>query len=178
VRTTAGSSAPREAGPSIRRAGPDDLAGVVALWIALTRDHARREPLFALAPGAEAQIRGLIAAQLRDPDTALFVAETGRDEAADAGPASGPIGLCIVRVDRVPPIHAETRRAEITDLFVNERRRRSGVGGALVDHAFEWARRRGAPRIEVRVESGNDAGRAFWRARGFGHFMDVLHRRL
>lgn len=158
--------------PLLRRAGPDDLAAVTALWIALTELHAAREPLFALAPGAEAEVRRLISAQLRDPDTALFVAE-------EPGGSGGVlVGLCSVCVDRAPPIHAETRRAEITDLFVAAAQRRRGIGSALVDRAFAWARQRGAPRIEVRVATHNDAGRAFWRVRGFAPFMDVLHRRL
>ena len=147
--------------------------------MALTRDHARREPLFTLAPGAEAEVRGLIAALLRDPDVALLLAEdAGTTPVAAGSDAAAAVGLCIVRVDRAPPIHAETRHTKITDLFVTEPRRRQGVGDALVDRAFEWARARGAPRVEVRVESGNEGGRAFWRARGFGPFMDVLHRRL
>lgn len=156
---------------AIRRAKPADLAGITALWIALTRAHAVREPLYALVPGAEDEVRRLVGAQLRDPDTALFVAEAG-------GPGSELAGLCIVRADRAPPIHAETRRAEITDLFVADARRRRGVGSALVDRAYRWARDRGAPRIEVRVAAHNDGGRAFWRAQGFGDFMDVLQRRL
>lgn len=157
--------------PALRRAGPEDLPGVTALWIALTEDHARREPLYALAPGAEIEVRRLIEAQLRDPDTALFVAERAEGGGRLAG-------LCIVRVDRAPPIHAETRRAEITDLYVDDVQRRRGVGSALVERAYAWARERGVPRVEVRVAAHNDAGRAFWRAQGFGDFMDVLQRRL
>jgi GNAT superfamily N-acetyltransferase len=146
------------------------VPGVVALWIALSEAHAARDPLYALVPGAEGEVRRLVDAQLRDPDTATFVAER-----ADS---AGLAGLCIVRVDRAPPIHAETRRAEITDLYVEDARRRRGVGSALVERAYAWARQRGAPRVEVRVAAHNEVGRAFWRAQGFGDFMDVLHRRL
>lgn len=153
---------------AVRRADRADAAGVTALWLALTRLHAEQEPLFALAPGAEAEARRLVEAQLRDPDTALFVVGEGARLAA----------LCIVRVDVAPPIHDETRRAEITDLFVDAGQRRRGLGSALVAAAEAWARERGAPRVEVRVATKNTVGQAFWRARGFADFMDVLHRRL
>lgn len=154
----------------MRRAGRRDLDRVTALWIALTEYHAALEPLFALREGAEEEVRRIVEAQLRDPDTACLV----QDEGAGAALA----GLCIVRVDRAPPVHAEVCRAEITDLFVRPHRRRRGVGRALVESAAAIARERGATRLEVRVASRNEAGRAFWEASGFGSFMDVLHRRL
>ena len=114
-----------------------------ALWIALTEWHAEREPLFALAPGAEGEARRLLDAQLRDPDTAVVV----------VGEEAPLEGLCIVRVDSAPPIHEETRRAEITDLYVDPAERRRGIASALVSRAHEWARERGASRVEVRVVS-------------------------
>ena len=152
----------------VRRTGKRDLDPVTALWIALTEYHASLESLFALRDGAEDEVRRIVDAQLRDPDTALFV----HDEAPTLA------GLCVVRVDRAPPVHAEVCRGEITDLFVREAARRRGIGRALAETAFDWARERGALRIEVRVAVANHAGRAFWQASGFESFMDVLHRRL
>lgn len=152
----------------VRPAERRDLDRVAALWLALTDHHAALDPLFALRDGAEDEVRRILEAQLRDPDTAVLLHE-------DAGTLSG---LCIVRVDRAPPIQAEVSRGEITDLFVCEAARRRGVGRALVAAGVGWARERGADRLEVRVAVRNREGQAFWRASGFGDFMDVLHRRL
>ena len=152
----------------VRRAEQADLDRIVALWLALTEHHARLEPLFTLRPDAASEAHRLVAAQLRDPDVACFVQ-------AEEGSLTG---LCIVRVDRAPPIHAELRRAEITDLFVAPAQRRNGVGRVLLGAALDWARARGIDRVEARVSSENRPGQAFWRASGFGDFMDVLHRRL
>lgn len=152
----------------VRLATRRDVEQVVALWIALTEYHAALSPLFAMRAGAEAEVRRIVEAQLRDPNTALFVCES----------AATLTGLCIVRVDRAPPIHAEVCRGEISDLFVVEALRRGGIGRALAEAAIVWAREQGASRIEVRVASDNQRGQAFWRASGFGAFMDVLHRRL
>ena len=152
----------------LRQAGAGDLDGVCALWLALTRDHAERDPLYALRPGAEAEVRRLLAAQLADPQVAAFVCG-----------AEPPFpGLAIVRVERAPPIHPETRRGEISDLYVVPAARRRGLGRALAGAAARWAAARGAERLEIRVAADNPEGAAFWRALGFAPHMDVLHRRL
>jgi len=77
-----------------------------------------------------------------------------------------------------PASLAETGRVSITELFVRDSGRRSGLGRALAEAAFAWAKERGAERVEVRVAVRNAAGQGFWRALGFGDFVDVLHRRL
>jgi ribosomal protein S18 acetylase RimI-like enzyme len=156
-----------EAG-GVRRGVRDDLDRVTALWIALTEHHARIEPLFALSGDVAAHARGLLLAQLRDPDAQVFV--HGEGDALD--------GLCSVRIDRAPPVHVEVLRAEITDLFVDPAQRRRGIAEALLSAALAWARTRGIDRVEARVSARNQEGQAFWRAAGFGDFMDVLHRRL
>ena len=151
-----------------RRATRADLAAVTALWIELTRHHAAVDPHFALRAGADAEVQRLLGAQLRDPDTAIFVA-------GDGGAISG---FAIACVRAAPPIHAETCRAEISDLYVAPARRRRGCGRALVDVATRWAQGRGAERIEVNVSPRNPEAQAFWRAAGYGEHMSVLHRRL
>jgi len=141
---------------------------VTALWIELTRHHAALDPHFVLRAGADAEARHLLAAQLRDPDTAIFV----------AGEPGAVFAFAIACVRRAPPIHPETCRAEITDLYVAPARRRGGCGHALVAAATRFASERGAERVEVHVSPRNPEAQAFWRAEGYGAHMDVLHRRL
>ncbi|MFP8877495.1 MAG: GNAT family N-acetyltransferase [Myxococcota bacterium] len=152
----------------IRLARSADLNRMLEAWLALTRYHARFERLFELRPGAEAEVRELLRAQLRDPDAAAWLV---LDEPQ-------LVGYAAARVDRAPAIHPEQMRAEITDLWVPEGWRRRGVGCELAARAFEWARERGAERIEVRVSPRNLPGQGFWAAQGFGDFMDVLQRPL
>jgi ribosomal protein S18 acetylase RimI-like enzyme len=152
----------------IRRADQRDLERLVALWIDLTEHHAGIDPLFELRAGAEDEVRRLLEAQLRDPETAVFVREE-----------SGRLaGFCSMRIAHALPIHQEVARAEITDVAVRQEQRRRGIGRGLVEAALAWLRERGVSRVEVRVAVGNPEGQRFWRALGFAPFVDVLHRRV
>jgi hypothetical protein len=88
-----------------------------------------------------------------------------------------PDAFAIACVRHAPPIHPETCRAEITDLYVSPTRgaaasaARSSRGDALGDRARRRARR------GARLAAQPDA-QAFWRAQGYGAHMNVLHRRL
>jgi ribosomal protein S18 acetylase RimI-like enzyme len=152
----------------VRRARARDLDRVAALWSAITRHHAHLDPFFRMREGADSELRELLSALMRDPDAEIFV----YDEDGDLP------GMCIVRIDRAPPILEEIERAEITDLGVREDLRRRGIGRRLVAEAMRWVRESGVLRVEVQVATGNAEGQAFWRSQGFGDFMDVLHKRL
>jgi ribosomal protein S18 acetylase RimI-like enzyme len=153
---------------SLRRAGPNDLTGLVDLWIEVTTHHADLDSLFTLRPNARPVIERLIGSQLRDSDAAILVVDSGDSLA----------GFCCVRIDRAPPILEETRRAEITDLGVRAAHRRRGLGRMLATAALDWSAEQGIDRVEVRVASRNPEGQAFWRDLGFADLMDVLQRRL
>jgi ribosomal protein S18 acetylase RimI-like enzyme len=152
----------------VRPAETRDLDRVAALWTAITHHHAALDPLFSQRPDADDALRELIGELHRDRDAAIFVFDAGGDLP----------GMCIVRIDRAPPILEETERAEITDIGVRDEARRQGIARRLVDAALAWVRAAGVERVEVQVAVGNPEGQAFWRALGFGDLLQVLHRRL
>jgi hypothetical protein len=47
-----------------------------------------------------------------------------------------------------------------------------------VSTSLDWLREQGARSVVVSVASGNPEGQAFWRALGWGAFVDVLERPL
>jgi ribosomal protein S18 acetylase RimI-like enzyme len=152
----------------VRRAEPRDLEAVTGLWLAIGAHHAGLGPAFALRADARPEARALLRALLRDPDAAAFLyEEDGRAQ-----------GLCLVRIDRAPPIGVEAARAEISDLGVAPERRRRGIGRLLVSRARAWIHERGVRRVEVRVAVRNAEGQAFWRALGFADLVDVLELHL
>ena len=154
----------------VRIARMQEIDRVAALWALITEHHAALDPLFRMRSGtvAAGELRELLRALQRDPDAEILVYDC----------AGTPEGLCIVRIDRAPPILEETERAEITDLGVRPGMRRKGIGRLLVAEAQSWVRDRGVARIEIQVATGNREGQAFWRSIGYANLMDVLHKRL
>jgi ribosomal protein S18 acetylase RimI-like enzyme len=158
------SAPPRDV--AIRRARRSDLDAIGELWRSLITLHAEFDPAFRVTD--EAVPARALAQLLDDTKSAAWIAEAEQRV----------VGFCAVRVVDSPRALAESRRAEITELFVAPGARRSGLGRSLVDAALAWARERGAERVEVRVAARNDTGQSFWRSLGFGAFVDVLDRRL
>jgi len=152
----------------VRPARNQDLEQVAELWVGITHHHSRIDPLFTLRADSKGELRELLASVMRDRDAEIFVYDCEAELA----------GMCIVRIDRAPPILEEIERAEITDLGVRESLRRQGIGRALVAEALGWVEASGVDRVEVQVAHGNEEGQAFWRAAGFGDLMDVLQKRL
>jgi GNAT superfamily N-acetyltransferase len=154
----------------VRLARAQEIDRVAALWTGITQHHAVLDPLFRMrrGPVADSELRELLRTLQRDPDAAILVYDL-----------EGTLeGLCIVRIDHAAPILEETERAEITDLGVRPALRRRGIATRLVEEAQAWVTDRGVARIEIQVAHGNREGQAFWRARGFEDFMDVLHKRV
>lgn len=154
----------------LRRAGPHDLEAATELWLRLGDHHAAMDPAFAQRhdPGGHEAALEIGRRLLADRDAALFLWDEG----------GRPLGLCVVRVAHAPEVAVERERAEISDLWVEPAARRTGVGRALAEAAIDWIRGRGVPRVTVRVLGANAEAQAFWRALGWGDFLDVLQRRL
>ena len=152
----------------VRPARSQDLDCIAELWSAITLHHAHLDPLFRMRRDSDGELRELLRAVMRDRDAEIFVYDVAGDLP----------GMCIVRIDRTSPILEEVERAEITDLGVRESARRRGIGRVLVAEALRWVADSGVERVEVQVVRGNEEGQAFWRAAGFGDFMDVLQKRL
>ena len=112
-------------------------------------------------PGfTEAHIRRMIEGE----HTAVYVAEEG----------SCIVGYILLRVHT--PSYFDVFKpqmiAEISDIAVTETMRGKGVGYLLFEAAKEWAKSRGAQRLELTVWEFNKDARAFYERQG----MQTLHR--
>jgi ribosomal protein S18 acetylase RimI-like enzyme len=153
---------------AVRVARGSDAAALAACWRELLLHHAALDPAFAVRDAALARLDAEVHRAIAAADSGVFVAES----------ADALVGFCAVRLDRAPGALVEPARAVVTELSVVQALRRRGVGRALADAAFAWGRAQGASRAEVRVAARNAEAQAFWRALGFGDFVDVLDRRL
>jgi GNAT superfamily N-acetyltransferase len=164
TRTLAPLAAP-DPGLYVRRAGPADLAQIIALDQGLIR-HLMAAPV-CLPLDAHAAHDELVA-ELADPAYAFWSAWDG-DEAVGYmrfGPAS--LNACAVIVDR--------GTASITAAYIRPELRGCGVGAALLAAGLAWAQEAGYARCCVDFEPMNTPAARFWLA----HFRLVClsHLRL
>jgi ribosomal protein S18 acetylase RimI-like enzyme len=151
-------SATADAAPiTVRQATMDDLPTVVALRLALVREHHRNPIYRRLRPDAPERARRLYAAQLRAAGEVIFLAEI---EARVVG---------ILRCVRSSglPILFPSRYGYISSVYVAPEERRHGVLHALFARAVEWCRARGLREVRLHSAVENEAANAAWDALGF-----------
>jgi GNAT superfamily N-acetyltransferase len=147
-------------GMIIRKATMGDLEAMVAMVGSLFS----LEPDFAADPAK--QRRGLEAI-LGSDAAAAFVAE------ADAGRAVGmvTVQLAISTAEGGPS-------GLLEDLFVEEEHRRRGVAAGLVGAVEAWCAERGATRVQLLADRGNERALRFYDAAGYLPTRMVARRRM
>jgi len=86
-----------------------------------------------------------------------------------------PIGLAAARIETLPD---SSRLATIEVVYVDPAAREVGVGEQLVDSVVQWAARRGAIGVDVRVLPGMRESKNFLEGSGFVARLLVMHQRL
>ena len=152
----------------IREATPRDLAAVVALRLALLREHPEHPVYGRLRRDVADRARELFASQLRSPSEVIFLAEQ-KDEA---------IGVlrCVESVGS--PLMEPARYAYVSSVYVRPEARRRGVLRALLVAAERWARARGLRQMRLHNVAGSTNAEAAWSALGFGVVEQVRLRDL
>lgn len=105
-------------------------------------------------PASVAEISSRLAALLEDPRQALFVADDGSEV------------LGWIHVGENAALTHDPQ-AEILGLVVSRRRRRGGIGKALLAQAERWAGRHGYRRVRLRSRIAREDAHAFYRACGY-----------
>jgi GNAT superfamily N-acetyltransferase len=162
---------PPAAGIRIRRGLVEDAAAGEALSIALDR-HQSLSPVFSpAAPQPDpAELREEWIEEAEDPNAALIVAE--RDGRLIGLITAAPVEYSSAHVGLARPPEAGILGYAAT--LPGERG--SGVGLALTEAVFDWARKRGYRTIVVDWRTTNLLASRFWRARGFRTSFLRLYR--
>lgn len=153
--------AERRASPAdvtVRIATPGDLEAVVALRLALLREHGANPLYRRLRRDAPARARRLFAAQLDTPREAIFLAERGSGDIVGVLRCVEAYGL---------PLLFPARYAYISSVYVRPELRRCGLLRALLAAADGWARERGLREMRLHNAVENEAACAAWSALGF-----------
>jgi len=153
----------------VRPAVPADADALVALGRAV----ASEEELWLTYERSRSDERRNLRSVRRDPNVAIFVAET----------PTGLAGRLSIARNRHPHSH---HVAEL-GLMVAANQRRRGIGSALMEEALRWARGAGITKVELEVFPHNAPAIALYRKLGFeeegrrrnlyrigGHHVDVI----
>jgi len=154
--------------PRVRPASPRDLYAVVALRIALLREHPDHPIYGRLRPEIDRRARELFAAQLRARTETILLAEL-------AGEVVGII-RCVESIGS--PLLEPARYAYVSSAYVRPDARRRGVLRALVTEVERWCRARGLDQMRLHNVAGSEAAERAWSALGFAIVEQVRLREI
>ena len=153
----------------VRPATPADADAIVSLGRAV----ASEEELWLTYDRSRSDERRNLRGIRRDPNVAIFVAET----------PAGVAGRLSIARDR----HPYSPHVAEVGLMVAADQRRRGIGSALMDEALKWARSAGITKVELEVFPHNAPAISLYRKLGFeeegrrrnryligGHHVDTI----
>jgi len=152
----------------VRPARPRDLDAVVALRVALLREHPDHPIYGRLRTEIDRRARELFAAQLRSTSETIFLAEL----------ASDVVGIIRCVESAGSPLLEPARYAYVSSAYVRPESRRRGVLRALVAEVERWCRARGLDQMRLHNVAGSAAAERAWDALGFSIVEQVRFRQL
>jgi GNAT superfamily N-acetyltransferase len=153
---------------TVREAASRDLEAVIALRIALLREHPDHPIYGRLRADVSDRARELFANQLRSTMESIFLAER-------AGAVVGVL-RCVESIGS--PLLEPARYAYVSSVYVRPEARRCGVLRALLRAAERWARARGLDQMRLHNVAGSTAAEGAWSALGFAVVEQVRVRNL
>lgn len=149
----------------IRPATPEDLPAVGAAWLQLQEFH--------LSLGLAFELPG----DAIEKWLASFQRSLGRFSFVWVAETAGHIeAFLLARIKQSPAFLGGAQVGEISDLYVGEALRGSGVGTKLVEAAMHKFGELQVQSVEVQIQAGNDAGLAFWYKQGFDTDLTLVRK--
>lgn len=149
----------------IREAAPEDLPVVGKLWRKLQEYHLSLGLAF---PLDESSTDKWISSFQRTLGRFSFLWLGSRDDQISA--------FLLARVKQSPAFLGGVQIGEISDLFVDDGLRGSGIGSLLTEIAINKFHELGVHSIEVQIQAGNDTGLAFWKKLGFQEDLTLMRK--
>ncbi len=140
----------------IRKATPDDVAALVELAAALTREDSGQRDPFANTSWVETEGAERYGEVVADPCARCFLAFAGE---VPVGYISGGV--------KPPDIYTRATEVRIGSLYIAATHRGQQVGERLVDTFLDWAREQRADRVTVSAFASNHGGLRFYERVGF-----------
>jgi ribosomal protein S18 acetylase RimI-like enzyme len=155
---------------NVRRATRGDMPALGRLGAMLMRTHYAFDHLRFLSPGdtPEEGYGWFLGSQLAEDDVVVLVAEQ-RGEV---------VGYVYAGIEPLSWKELRDEAGFIHDIAVDERARRTGVAGQLLDAALAWVRGRGVPRVVLWTAEPNAAAQRLFESHGFRRTMVEMTREL
>jgi ribosomal protein S18 acetylase RimI-like enzyme len=154
--------------PRVRPATPRDLDAVVALRIALLREHPDHPIYGRLRTEIDRRARDLFAAQLRARTETILLAEL----------AGEVVGILRCVESTGSPLLEPSHYAYVSSAYVRPEMRRRGVLRAMMAEVERWCVSRGLEQMRLHNVVGSVAAERAWDALGFGIVEQVRLRSL
>jgi len=152
---------------TLREAGEADLPAVAELWHRLDAYHRGLGLAFPESQGAAEKWLASFKRTL-GRFSFLWLAEVGGTAKA----------FLLARVKQSPPFLGSVQVGEISDLYVDEGLRGSGIGVRLVKIALKKFSELKVHSVEVQILARNDSGLDFWIKQGFERDLTLVRMRL
>lgn len=153
--------------PLVRLAVENDLPFVAVAWRQLQDYHASLGMDFPLTRDSQDKWLG------------SFQRTLGRFSFLWVAEVEGQIkAFLLARIKQSPAYLGGVQVGEISDLYVDESMRGSGVGSRLVDIAMEKFHQLVVHSVEVQIQAGNNSSLAFWHKLGFKQDLTLVRKML
>ncbi len=154
----------------LRSAIRSDLDAVLSLLRELDESHVDLEPALLKTFSEPPRPRDWMLARFVEPGEACFVAEQ----------EGQVVGFIWAKVQNPPAIPAFVQEPllVVADLVVHAPYRKRGIGHALLEHAINFGKVRGARRVQLTVFDKNGSARKFYDDLGFRPLSVVLTKEL
>lgn len=143
-----------------------DLSSLSDLQAKMIKHHSPFDvSYYALSPEAPAEFQNYLKERVDDPDFALFLAENL---------SKAPAGYVMGRIEIRPPIYLRRKMGYLSNIFVDEKFRRVGLGSRLAAKLLEWFHQKKVDFIEVTVNHLNQEAREEFLKLGFKPHLNRL----
>lgn len=151
----------------IVKATPQHLPGILELWKYLTDYHHQLDPrgLLPISRRGYINFSKYINKRLQSDRNQVLVALAGNKVMA----------YSLASIIDYPPIYTIKRYGLITDICVECKYQRKGVGTKMLAKILAWFKSRRIRRIELVVSGQNKIGYSFWKKHGFNIHYYTLY---
>ena len=142
---------------AVRKATHSDLKVIVALRVALLREHSHNRIYSRLRADAESRATKLFAAQLTSPNEVIFLAELEGET----------VGILRCIHSTGSPLLEPAHYGYISSVYVLPKARERGVLRTLMAAADGWCRDHGLDEMRLHNAADNPLANAAWESLGF-----------